>query len=239
MASLFGHTAHLARYPVKSLVGESLESADVDQRGMVGDRLWAVRDGEGKLGSGKNTRRFRRMPGLLNLAAHYGSEPVPTVVFPDGRRIGAGDAAIHDAVSTHLDRPVRLAREEAVSHFDEGPLHLVPTSSLARLGEVYGAAVDVRRVRANLIVDTGRSPAFDENAWTGRVLTIGTDVVVRVREPMVRCVMVELPQVGLDAASRLLATLGSANRTELGLVLDVLEPGTLRLGDPVRPWTHD
>jgi uncharacterized protein YcbX len=57
----------IRRYPIKSLLGEQPPAAEVDQRGLTGDRLWAVRDTEGKLGSGKNTRRFRRMPGLFAL----------------------------------------------------------------------------------------------------------------------------------------------------------------------------
>jgi uncharacterized protein YcbX len=63
----------IRRYPIKSLLGERLSTVEVDQRGLVGDRLWAVRDADGKLGSGKNTRRFRRMPGLFMLRGHFGS----------------------------------------------------------------------------------------------------------------------------------------------------------------------
>jgi len=39
------------------MLGERCEKVELDSRGVLGDRLWAVRDGEGKLGSGK-------MPGL-------------------------------------------------------------------------------------------------------------------------------------------------------------------------------
>ena len=34
--------ARLSRYPVKSLVGEDLERVLVEERGLVGDRLWSV-----------------------------------------------------------------------------------------------------------------------------------------------------------------------------------------------------
>jgi hypothetical protein len=37
------------RYPVKSLLGEVIPVAEVDERGLAGDRLWAVRDPDGKL----------------------------------------------------------------------------------------------------------------------------------------------------------------------------------------------
>ena len=230
-----GRVTHLTRYPVKSLVGEELESVQVSLRGLDGDRQWAVRDVDGKLGSGKSTRRFRRMPGLLELSAGYDDGPVPTVCFPDGKRLRADDPGIHRAVSTRVGRPVTLDPEAAVSHFDEGPLHIVTSSSLARLSELHGAAVDPRRLRANLVVDTGQAPRFDEADWDGRELAIGDEVTVRVRGLMERCVMVGLPQIGLDTDRRLLETIGRVNDLVLGLVADVLTPGTVRLHDTVRP----
>ncbi|WP_233583870.1 MOSC N-terminal beta barrel domain-containing protein [Micromonospora sp. CV4] len=62
--------AEIRRYPIKSMLGEAVPLAEVGERGLAGDRLWAVRDLDGKLGSGKNTRRFRRMPGLFRLQAY-------------------------------------------------------------------------------------------------------------------------------------------------------------------------
>ena len=50
------------RYPVKSLGGEQVAVCWADERGLAGDRVWAVQDRDGKLGSGKNSRRFRRRP---------------------------------------------------------------------------------------------------------------------------------------------------------------------------------
>ena len=230
-----GRIALLTRYPVKSMVGEDLDSVDVSLRGLEGDRLWAVRDIDGKLGSGKSTRRFRRMPGLLELAASYDDELMPTVRFPDGRRHRPDDPDIHRALSMHVGRPVTLDREDDISHFDEGPLHLVTSSSISRLSELHGAAIDPRRMRANLVVDTGEGPRLDEADWVGRELTIGRDVTVRVRDVMVRCVMVGLPQIGLEADPDLLDTITRVNDLACGLVVDVQTPGAIRLGDTVRP----
>jgi MOSC domain-containing protein len=230
-----GRVTLLTRYPVKSLVGEELESAQVSHRGIDGDREWAVRDVDGKLGSGKSTRRFRRMPGLLNLSAGYDDGPVPTVRFPDGRQVRGDDPGIHRALSTRVGRPVTLDPEAAVSHFDEGPLHIVTSSSLARLSELHGVPVDSRRLRPNLVVDTSQAPRFDEAEWDGRALAIGDEVTVRVRGVMERCVMVGLPQIGLDADRQLLETIGRVNDLVLGLVVDVVTPGTVCLGDTVRP----
>jgi uncharacterized protein YcbX len=236
---VLGTITAIARFPVKSLVGETLDSATVDSRGLVGDRLFAVRDADGKLGSGKSTRRFRRMPGLLDLSARYDDDLVPVVSFPDGRRIRGDRAEIHDALSEHLGREVTLARELGTSHFDESALHLTTSSSVARLNGLHGTAVDARRLRANLAVDTHAAPSFDEDDWIGRTLRIGTEVVVRVRAPMVRCVMVNLPQVGLPADGRLLETIARLNDARLGLVVDVVTSGALQVGDAVEVVTGD
>jgi uncharacterized protein YcbX len=115
---LVGSVAGIRRYPVKSLVGEELTEAQVDARGLVGDRLWSVRDQDGKFGSGKSTRRFRRMDGLLDLSAKYDGAEVPVVTFPDGASFRGDDPAVHAALSTYVGREVTLAREQEVSHFD-------------------------------------------------------------------------------------------------------------------------
>ncbi|MFD0488374.1 MOSC N-terminal beta barrel domain-containing protein [Saccharopolyspora spinosporotrichia] len=68
VAVAVGVVERIWRYPVKSVGGELVERADVDERGLVGDRLYAVRDAEGRFGSGKNTRRFRRMAACWSCA---------------------------------------------------------------------------------------------------------------------------------------------------------------------------
>ncbi|BAL87764.1 hypothetical protein AMIS_25440 [Actinoplanes missouriensis 431] len=78
------------------MLGERVPAAQVGERGLDGDRLWAVRDPDGKFGSGKNTRRFRRMPGLFQFRG-YAAAPAPVVELPDGRRFAADDPAGHRA----------------------------------------------------------------------------------------------------------------------------------------------
>ena len=68
--------AAIRRYPVKSMGGESLEHVELDARGLVGDRRYAVVDGDGKLSSGKDSRRFRRRDQVFSYAAG---------TSPDGR----------------------------------------------------------------------------------------------------------------------------------------------------------
>lgn len=86
----------LHRFPVKSMSGEERNHLDVDARGCVGDRVWSVRTADGKIGSGKNTRRFAAVPGLLELRAEERNEAclgvIATVETPG--RIAPGDPVL-------------------------------------------------------------------------------------------------------------------------------------------------
>lgn len=234
-----GRVVALRRYPVKSMRGETRDSLDIDERGVVGDRLWAVRDGEGKLGSGKNTHRFRRMDGLFGFAAAYcGGEPsVPLVTSPDGRVLRADDPALDRSLSKALGLNVRLFREGAVSHLDASPIHIVTTAALDRLGELLpDVGIDERRFRPNLVLSlpdsSGHAGDFPENAWIGRELHVG-GLRLAVTGPTERCVMVNNAQENLTYDSRVLRTLALSNDLNLGVYGDVLDPGVVRLGDTV------
>src|SRR4029453_17306175 len=96
------------RYPVKSMGGERLDNVAVGERGMVADRMWAVRDPE--LGS---ITTARRRPALLRCGARYaadplGSAPEVVIVLPDGEEISSADPAVHAQLSELVGSGVRL-----------------------------------------------------------------------------------------------------------------------------------
>ena len=240
--TILGTVCELHRYPVKSLTGERPAHVQVEERGVVGDRLWSVRDADGKLGSGKSTRRFRRMDGLLALRAHYDEGydgDVPVLTFPDGRSLRGDDPGVDAALSDHVGRPVTLAREERVSHFDEGPIHLVTTASLATTAARHGRPVDVRRLRPNFVVDTGPVTGFPEHDWGGRRIALGDEVVIQVLYAMPRCVMLDLPALDLPADHGLLRTVTEVSAGDLGVVANVLSPGLVSPGDVVSLLRQD
>jgi uncharacterized protein YcbX len=230
-----GSISQLFRYPVKSLRGEALASVEVDSRGVCGDRLWALRDEAGKLGSGKSTRRFQRMDGLFALAAAYDGD-VPVITFADGAAMRGDDAGIHAQLSAQVGTTVELVREGAISHFDAGAIHLCTTASLARLRQetLVDTVVDIRRFRPNLAIDVLGQADFVEDEWADWQLRIGQEVEIVVRQRTERCVMVGLPQAELSAAPTLLNTLVQTNHACLGVYADVVTPGRVHVGDPVR-----
>jgi uncharacterized protein YcbX len=225
-----GRVVALNRYPVKSMAGEHLDALPIEERGAVGDRVWAAYTPDGGIGSGKTTRRFRRVEGLLDLRARLDGG-VPRITFPDGRELPADRA--DDALSQLLGRPLRLARETTVQHHDDAPLHLVTTAAIRRVGELTGVVPDPARFRANLLLDVDGS-GFAEDEWLGRRMRIGSEVVVRLGPGMPRCVMVDMaqPHEGLPDDGRLLKAVAAVHDLDFGLMVGVEKPGTIRLGDP-------
>ncbi|MFF9643532.1 MOSC domain-containing protein [Kitasatospora aureofaciens] len=233
MAEIIGVVERLWRYPVKSTGGERLDAVDVDLRGLAGDRLYAVRDASGRLGSGKNTRRFRRMDGLLRLSARLGHRiDGPELFDPLGRPIDRPTAFLR----AYLQRAdVELAREDAVSHFDRLPVSLLTTATLDWVREaVPFAVVDERRFRPNIVLRTPPgTPPFVEDSWLGRRAHGEAPDSARLAfvASSERCAMSGAPQPGLPHAPEILKAIAHAHEARLDALAEVAAPGRLRLGD--------
>jgi uncharacterized protein len=218
-----GTVTGLARHPVKSLQGEDCFTLDFDRRGAAGDRLWALRTADGAIAAGKNTRRFRRVPGLLDYSAVY-DRAVPVIVTPDGARLRGDDPSAHLHLSDLLGQPVGLSRESDVWHMDAGAVHIVTTASLRAIGDA-----DPRRFRPNIVIDNDEPWAEDQ--WTGRSIAIGPTLRLRVTGRTERCAMVNMAQPGLPPEPALLRRLADSRDLAFGIYADVTAPGTVTLGD--------
>ena len=121
---ILGTVAEIWRYPVKSMVGERLETCSLGELGVPGDRGWAVRDE-----TAEEIRNARKLPALLLCAATYPNEPkdggVPAVEIrlPDGQRIASDAPDVSERLSDLLGRPVTLwprRPPEDVAHYRRG-----------------------------------------------------------------------------------------------------------------------
>ena len=226
---LIGTVAALARFPVKSMGGEPVAAAVVEARGVVADRLWAVYTADGGLGSGKTSKRFRRIDGLLDYRSWLAGDHV-LLEGPDGNVLVAGDPQSDAALSALFDRPLTLRRESDVQHHDDSPVHLFTTAALRGVSALVGDDVDPRRFRANILVDS-EGTGFPEDGWHDRQLAIGREVILRLGPGMPRCVMTSAAQRDLPADSRVLKSLGARPGVEFGLMVDVVRGGVIREGD--------
>lgn len=238
MLETHSQVIRVARYPVKSMGGESVPTVEVGPSGLLGDREYAVYGADGKLASGKHTRRFRRMDPVFDLVA--AKRDGGTVVrLPEGTEVVAGQADADASLSEHFGEPVTLRRETDVMHQDQAQLSIVGSATLVELGrhEGDGRPLDPRHLRANVVVQT--SQPYAEEAWVGHEITLGA-VRVHVAEPIERCRMVGVAQVGLAARDGMLKAISEHHDLNAGIYATILEPGRISVGDPValyRPAT--
>jgi uncharacterized protein YcbX len=104
-----GRVKALQRYPVKSMGGESLDQVTLLERGLPGDRAWAVRD---EVRGG--IRGAKKLPGLMQCHARYRTAP-PTegsgpaeITLPDGARFSSDAPDAAERVSGAIGHPVSL-----------------------------------------------------------------------------------------------------------------------------------
>ena len=101
-----GRVSSIRRYPVKSMLGEDLETVALDQRGVVGDRQYALIDDEtGKVVSAKRPRRWGRMFELTGRTTEDGV----AVAFPDGQTVALRDPKLLVRLEEFFGRAVSVA----------------------------------------------------------------------------------------------------------------------------------
>ena len=109
-----------------------------------------------------------------------------------------------------------MSREADISHFDDGPIHLVTTASLRALGALLAQdeiqqETDARRFRPNIVVETNDA-GFQEDSWEGREILLGDTVRLRVTKQTERCVMVNFAWDELREEPRALRALAQDAR---------------------------
>ncbi len=123
-----GSVVSLHRYPVKSMMGEELNAVEVAERGLRGDRAYALIDGaDGKAATAKNPRKW---PHLLAFGAAL-IEPEPAaesvgavrITLPDGTTVTSDQRDCSVILSKAVNREVKLgsAQREVVTSEEYWP----------------------------------------------------------------------------------------------------------------------
>src|SRR5438105_5431449 len=106
---VLGTIVSLWRYPVKSMMGEELNAAEVTSGGLLGDRAYALVDSsDGKVASAKNPRKW---PTLFDFRAALADVPrtgmaIPPIriTLPDGTTVSSEQPDIDQILSAALKR---------------------------------------------------------------------------------------------------------------------------------------
>jgi uncharacterized protein len=229
-----GTTRELWRYPVSSLTGEQLETVELDEAGVAGDRRWGLFDADSRaVAAPEKERRWRPVPALRSRLADHGLE-----ISSDGATWHALPSPTADKIaSDHLEFPVQFlpfGETGAAPRYDRDHLHILTTSSLARLQALLPAAIlDIRRFRPNILIGTDAGEAdFIEQNLIGRTLRAG-GAVIEILEPCARCAFTALGQPGVPFDKDVLHTIAKHGAGGFGVLARVVTPGRVALGDAV------
>ena len=164
-----GTVVSLHRYPVKSMMGESLNSTEVGQKGLQHDRAFALGDpATGKVVSAKNPGKWPSLFAFRAALARSGDgNTAVEITLPDGRIIFSSDPNLESILTEALGRPVtlltsspdgakleeywpnmeELANRDVITEeplpqgtfFDCATVHLLTTATLEALRSLYPA----------------------------------------------------------------------------------------------------
>jgi uncharacterized protein YcbX len=248
----------LATAAVKGTRLREVDSVTLGRSGAEGDRRFFLVDERGRL------INAMLMGELQQIVASF-DEPSGrlTLEFPDGTvtedvvelgasvttRRGSNEfRSAHEvvgpwpaALSAWADRPVRLMHtESAIDRGPRGAASLISRASLDRLAHEAGVdGVDARRFRMLIEIDGVNAHAEDD--WIGRSIRVG-ESVIHVEGHVGRCKITTLnPELGkadlptLEVLRGYRGELPSIEPIPFGVFGRVLQGGTVRVGDSVRP----
>lgn len=203
----------LWRYPVKSLAGERLTTAEIADDGIAGDRLVHVRGPEGV----RTSRIQHRMLGLHGTLGADGQPLVDGIPWRDQKSL--------DVVRAAAGADAWLAASDGLERFDVLPLLVITDGAVREFGR------DVRRLRPNIVI--GGVEGAQEAAWPGAELHIG-EAVIRLDSRRPRCPMTTVDPDTLERDPEVLRDIARRFRGLLALNADVRRAGVIAVGDEVR-----
>ncbi len=223
----------LWRYPVKSLGGERVDSIEIGDAGLGGDRQWGLFHAETD-----TVLTARREPDLLFASARVEANGEVVISLPDGTET-ADDAAL----SSWLGKDVQLVRPSDEGATYENPMDVEndadwvswqgPSGSFHDSGKSQLSIVgtdtlgdrDIRRFRTNVVVEGG-----GEDALVGSQVRLGSAEIDVIKQ-IDRCVMVTRPQPGLERDLSVLKDLIKTRNNLLSVGARVLSAGVVNVGD--------
>lgn len=250
----------LATTPVKGARLEPVESLALDRDGARGNRRFYVIDDRDRMLNAKQlgglvsvVAEYRADDGRLALTFPGGDVAAGVVSLGDSVRTRffslMSQARLVEgpwsaALSAYFGRPLRLVDadpdEGAVDRGRRGGATLISRASIGRLAAAAGVPdVDERRFR--MLIEIDGVDAHAEDGWVGGRTRIG-EAVIAWDGHVGRCLVTsrdpDSGQIDLPTLDILRDYRGGCATTEplpFGIYGAVMEPGAVRVGDPVTP----
>ncbi len=236
--TLVGKITQINRYPVKSFVGESLETSKIEAYGLYGDRCYAFID-ETQEGWNRyfTARHHANMLGYEAKLIGEGSKdnfPALSVTSPDGRVFGWNEELLAE-IQTYSKKKLTMIdynpSTENLLAVDAASVLIITDTTLRKLESMWEKGLDKRRFRANFIISVA-DDAFNENDWIGKRLTVGS-AELQVDIACERCPMITIDPDTLEKDASLFSKLKEEMNSNFGIYASVKKTGEVSVGDNV------
>ena len=238
LAMKIGIVRKLVVYPVKSMAGVPAQSLQLGWHGFSGDRRFAFR----KIGDGSGFPWLTasQVPQLLLhqpfcVDEHDGEFSATHVRTPNERELKIGSEELDSHISDLAGSRVEAMH---LKHgvFDQAAVSIISLGTISAISEAAKVEPDIRRFRANFLVEVDSTQMFEEDDWVGGMLVFGEGdnaPAICVTERDIRCVMINIdPNTG-KKDSTVMKTVLSLNENCAGVYGTVVRTGEVQVGDQV------
>ena len=234
--NVVGNVESLWRYPVKSMRGEELDEIFIDAAGVRGDRMFAFRSAAAPESFPYFTAREQRQMLRYRPRVPHGPTAASAIEVktPTGETLAIDDPVLVEQLRSGIDErhQVTLMRSDRPLT-DAQPVSLISLQTVRKLSEEISASTDKRQFRANIYLDLPASDGFAENAFVGRSLGIGRDVVLSIAERDTRCMMITIHPDTAEKTPALLKQVVRHHDGTAGVYASVARGGAVRRGDAI------
>src|SRR5438132_2033287 len=240
MSDTIATVAELFIYPIKSMAGIPVQEAYVGLDGILGDRQYsfvradqAARNSFPWMTARQSARMLLSKPRFTESPAPDRREPAVEVRTPEGAMREAGDPALCEELTRTMGHSVFLLKSNR-GMFDCQHISVCSLVSVRELSAEAGCAIDRRQFRANVYMQPASGRTFEEETWTHSLLQIGDEALIGVTQRDSRCMIVNLDPESGDQNPSVLKTIAQRHQSQTGIYANVVRPGPIRVGDPIR-----
>jgi uncharacterized protein YcbX len=241
--------------PVKSTALHHPDELRLERRGPVGDRAFFFVDENGRRFSGATKAPILPIQASYDPDREWLELTLPNGVAVAGSTVAEGRAVVSDfygrpvsarivegdfteALSDYIGRDIFLARPDRPGEaLDVRPVTLVSRESVDELARQGGHDGDLSPARFRMTIEiAGVSEPHEEDTWRSRRVQAG-DALLLIEGPVPRCVVTTLdPATGVRDFPTLHVIkdyrgVSTQGNLEFGVYAEVLQPGTVRIGD--------
>ena len=242
MGEKLGKINKIMRFPIKGMKGENMQEVFVGFSGLIGDRIYAIRDKNNTSNFPWFTARqkndlilyqpaFKKKIDIINQYPDA-NDFAMTVKSPKGKVYEINDPSLIEELEDESGKNLELRFSQAGMH-DSRPVSILGVQTLEKLEEETGLKIDSRRFRMNFNIKWENNKPFYEEELIGKKLRIGDDLVIEITKKDARCFVITLDPDSAESKIEILKHIAKQHGGCFGVYAVVIKEGIAKQGDNI------